>query len=221
MVGRDFVSASKESPQKKPVIGLVGGVGAGKSFLSRALAENPGFAIINGDSMGHEVLRQSATKSQIRQHFGDSVFDEKGEVIRPAVGKLVFGTGPEERAARETLERIVHPQIRELLKQEIDKAKSSPIIKAIILDAAVLFEAGWRDLCDAVIFLDVPESERLARVQKNRGWTRKDFLTRESSQLAVESKREKSDFVLDNSGSAENSVSQFNQIFSQITDDLP
>lgn len=197
-----------------PVIGLVGGVGSGKSSVARAAADvrssshslpslvsRSVLVIVSGDVAGHEVLRQADVCRQIRDRFGDSVFDDRGEVNRSALGRLVFGSANQQ--ALRSLEAIVHPMIRRQLEQEIEDARNRPEVKAILLDAAILLESGWRDVCDAVVFVDTPEQERLKRVSEGRGWSAEQFHRREASQWPLERKRAAADGVVRNDGDLE------------------
>ncbi|MCC7421989.1 MAG: dephospho-CoA kinase [Planctomycetaceae bacterium] len=195
-----------------PVIGLVGGVGSGKSSVARAAAEfrSPSWpsdsfsqsdiVIISGDSAGHEVLRDADVRQSLGERFGPSILDETGEIIRPALGRLVFGEDKEAERARRDLEAIVHPKIRQRLEQQIRGARSNPQVRAILLDAAILLESGWSDVCDAVVFIDTPQAERLKRVAASRGWTADQLARREASQWSLEKKKAASDFVIKNEG---------------------
>jgi dephospho-CoA kinase len=120
------------------VIGLVGGIGSGKSFLSKELKKNHVVVIVEGDAAGHEVLKEKAVKQALRQTFGDRIFDSSGEVDRRRMSELVFGSGPAQVSARAALEAIVHPRITARLIQEIQKAQSQPGVEFVVLDAAVL-----------------------------------------------------------------------------------
>ena len=206
--------------RRVPVIGLLGGIGSGKTFLARELARRHNIVIVEGDAAGHAVLKLEPVKTALRSRFGPAVFTPEGEVDRRALGRQVFGAGETERQARTDLEQIVHPRIRELLANRIAQARLEPTTEAVVLDAAILLEAGWRHLCDALIFLDVPDEQRLQRVLENRGWSANEFLTREASQLSLELKKGESQYVVDNSGSPEQAVNQLEQIYSQIMDDL-
>jgi dephospho-CoA kinase len=181
-----------------PVFGIVGGIGSGKSSVARWVAtRQPDVLLINGDEVGHEVLTQTTVRDAVRQRFGDSVFDAFGQIDRRALGQVVFGSSDEQQAARRDLERIVHPRIRETFEERIAKAASARKT-AVLLDAAVLFEAGWNDLCHAIVFVDVPRSERLDRLRAGRGWDETEVERRESSQVSLETKRSRSQFVIDN-----------------------
>jgi dephospho-CoA kinase len=104
--------------------------------------------------------------------------------------------------ARDDLERIVHPRIREKITQRIAESAAAGQ-RAVLLDAAVLFEAGWNDLCHAVVFVDVPRAERYGRLRELRGWDDAETERRESSQASLDAKQSQSQFAVDNSRSVE------------------
>jgi dephospho-CoA kinase len=206
----------KNASRRVPVIGLVGGVGSGKSYLARLLRDKHPVEIVEGDAAGHHVLEEAAVKEQLRKVFGDSIFTPGGEVDRRQVRGLVFGPSAGHKAALKKLEEVVHPRIAEILASQVSRARANPGVEAVILDAAVLLEAGWRDVCDAVVFVDAPFEERLARVMHSRGWSRDELKDREESQFPVERKRKEAEYVVDNSGDGHAALSQFEEIYSRV-----
>lgn len=198
------------------MIGLVGGIGSGKSFLAKELKKNHAVVIVEGDAAGHEVLKETAVKQSLRQTFGDQIFDRSGEVDRKRMSELVFGSGPARESARAALEAIVHPRITDRLIQEIREAQSQPGVEFVVLDAAVLLEAGWRKLCDKVIFVEASDRQRLERVAASRGWTLEQLRAREESQLPLEQKRKEADDVVDNSQGAEHARIQLEAALSRM-----
>lgn len=190
-----------------PVVGVVGGIGSGKSAVCQYLASSGRYVVISGDDLGHQALTDSSVQEQIRSRFGDSVFEASGSIDRTALGRLVFGSEGRERQARSDLEKIVHPRIREGIvreiraAREIEKVRPGMQYEAVLLDAAVLFEAGWDELCDAVVFVEVPEAIRLERVSRTRGWNAEELEKREASQLSLAEKKKRADSIVDNSGS--------------------
>jgi len=205
-------------PDLIPVIALVGGIGSGKSFLVRSLAETEPIAIIDADRIGHEVLTDNEVMIQIRQEFGDGVFDNQGGIIRRALGQMVFGQDAEHQAAKVRLERIVHPRIRDRIRQQIAEIRSSKTYEAIFLDAAILLESGWKDECQAIVYVDVPAEERLRRVVSERNWTPEEFFAREANQLPVELKQQAADFTVINFPAGPAAVNQLRLIYRRIKD---
>lgn len=194
-------------PRNVPVVALIGGVGSGKSSLAEWLTHRLRVALIDADAAGHRALARTNVKEQIRRRFGDDVFDHDGVVRRDRLARKVFGTDADCRAARHDLERIVHPVIREDLRQQIDAARQSTV-DLVLLDAAVLLEADWNPLCDAIVFLDTPVEHRQARVAAGRGWSAEELARREASQLPLADKRAAADFVVDNSGTLDETGEQ-------------
>ena len=202
-----------------PVIGLVGGVGSGKSALAHLLSAKRNVVIIDGDEIGHLVLNDRCVKDQIRLRFGATVFDTQGEVNRTALGHKVFGSSTEKQQARANLESIVHSRIREGIVERIADARTCGDVEAIILDAAILLEAVWNDLCNAVVFVAATRQKRLERVQENRGWNLEKLKAREASQSPLKSKRNASDNIVDNSGALQEAATQLGEILDQIIHD--
>ena len=184
-------------PDQLRIIGLTGGIASGKSLIARQF-EVLGAILLDADRAGHIALTLPAVVDELCQHWGEGILNKDGSVSRAEVAKRVFdpSTGSQERAF---LERVTHPRIAELLAEQAERrAKSGQRIA--VLDAALLFEAKWDRLCDVVIFVHSPQKVRLARAL-GRGWSKKDFMDRESAQLSVNLKRERADVVIDNSGS--------------------
>ena len=191
-----------------PLIGVVGGIGSGKSAVAREVAALANVHVIDADRLGHEALLDSDVKLALRRQFGEAIFDETGEVHRSSLARCVFGDGESHRAARHSLEQIVHPEIARRITDEIARAEASGD-DAVLLDAAVLIEAGWRRLCDAVIFIDAPEGLRLKRVQQRSGWSLEELRRREASQLSLPEKRRQCDAVISNATDVRESGQQF------------
>lgn len=196
------------APRRIPVIGVVGGIGSGKSAVAREVASRANVHVIDADRLGHEALLDSDVKRALRRQFGETIFDATGEVDRRSLARCVFGDGESHRTARHALEQIVHPEIARRIATEIAQAEAAGQ-EAVLLDAAVLLEAGWRRLCDAVVFIDAPEELRLQRVQQRSGWTLEELQRREASQLGLTEKRGQCDAVIVNATDVAESGRQF------------
>jgi len=188
----------------KPVIGLIGSIGAGKSTVANALVTHGG-RVVAGDPLGHEALAQPDIRARVLEVWGERDIQlPSGAIDRKKLGRIVFPSPVE----RSRLEHIVHPYIERRIREEIANAQADPAVKYVVLDAAIMLEAGWNGICDKLIFVDAPRSVRLERIQRSRGWTEQDLANREMVQMPVEMKKKKADAVVDNGGTAEATLAQ-------------
>jgi dephospho-CoA kinase len=185
-----------------PVLGLIGGIGGGKTSVARRLAGR-GAAVIDADAVGHELLGDPAIRDRVVERFGSGVLEaaRPGEspaprISRRALGAIVFN----EAAALRDLEAILHPAMREHFRRTIGHLVRDGGRPCIVLDAAVLLEAGWDDLCDWIAFVNAPRTDRLRRVKESRGWSEEALAARERSQWPVEEKRRRADWIIANDG---------------------
>jgi dephospho-CoA kinase len=182
-----------------PVIGLIGAIGAGKSLVASALAAR-GAKVLDADAIGHALLDQKPAREQVTRRFGPRVLDphpgEKGlpRIDRRALGAIVFA----DRAALRDLEAILHPRMRQTFQRAIARTIRQGKAPAVVLDAAILLEAGWHDLCDRIVFVDAARDHRLARLSASRGWTSETLEAREQAQWPLDRKRGLADFVVSN-----------------------
>lgn len=191
-----------------PILGLIGGIGSGKSFAAEEFVKRGGY-LIAGDTLGHEALRQDEIKADIVKRWGPGVLDETGRIQRRKLGTIVFGNLEELRA----LEAIVFPFIGKRIREEIAKANAA---KFIVLDAAVMMEAGWDHNCDRVIYVDAPAEVRRRRLLEKRGWSEAEIAAREQAQLPVEDKRRRADFIIENAGPPEKMAPQVRKILEEL-----
>ena len=199
--------------RQTPVVGILGGVGSGKSSVIRQVTGIQ-FHIIDADRIGHELLDNPEIQTALRSRFGDDVFTHDGAVDRSQLAKRVFGDSPEHEESRLALNEIIHPAIRRNINTEIDSASRD--VDAVILDAALLLEGGWDARCDWLIFVDTPLVIRQKRVRDNRGWSAEELAKREASQWSIEAKKERADFVVDNSGSIDHAAAQMKHVLSSL-----
>jgi dephospho-CoA kinase len=195
----------------KPVIGIAGGIGSGKSFVARLFGES-GCAVVDSDAQVRAAYRDPAIRGTIRQWWGDGMFLADGEINRPAVAKKVFGDETERRR----LERLIHPWVAEARRREMSAAAEDPQVVAYVWDTPLLFEAGLDGECDAVVFVDAPFEQRLGRVRQARGWDEAELLRREKSQWPLDKKRRISDYVVTNTADADDARGQVREVLSRI-----
>jgi dephospho-CoA kinase len=195
------------------VLGIVGGVASGKSAVSQAFARR-GAAVLDADQVGHQVLAEPEVIAAFRQRWGDGVAGPDGQIIRRAVAERVFGESPEAARERDFLNSVTHPRIRRLLTEMLTHLRSQGTTLAVI-DAALLHETGWDQLCDGVLFVDAPQAVRRQRAL-TRGWTAEQFASREASQWPVEQKKSRSTWVVDNSAALDELEPQLSRVLAAI-----
>src|ERR1043165_5764610 len=176
-----------------PIIGIVGGIGSGKSVVAEAMRKFGGY-LIAADQLGHEALEHPENKSRLIQHFGTRIVDDQGRLDRKKLGRIVFADAAELQA----LEAVVLPYIETRIREEISRAQSDPKFRFVILDAAIMVEKGWDQFCDKIVYVDAPQSLRHARLNEKRGWDDKEIARRERKQISADKKRLRADTVVVN-----------------------
>jgi len=180
------------------VIGLTGGMGSGKSTVSRLLAEL-GAVVIDADRVGHEAYQYGTkTWQDLVNTFGQQVVAADGSIDRKKLGAIVFGSLQQ----LERLNRIVHPRMFEMMKEQIEQFRSQGV-KVVVLDAAILFEANWAPLVDEVWVVVAGEEAIIARARARTGLPEEQIRARLRSQMAVEEKVKRAKVVIHNDGAVE------------------
>jgi dephospho-CoA kinase len=219
---REPRAAEPKKHGKLAVIGLIGGIGGGKSSVA-ALFEAAGAIVIDADLVGHELLNEPRVLGHIVDRFGTAVLSEKSAgpelpsvIDRKALATIVFA----DPTARRDLEEILHPRMRTsfeaVIEQESKSKKSEK--SAVVLDAAILLEAGWDDLCDLIVFVDAPRDERMRRVQAQRGWSRDIFEAREKAQWPCDKKRRRADLVITNDAGVDGLKERVERIVARLAE---
>lgn len=194
---------TEPQPRKVAIVGVLGGIGSGKSYVAReASAHMNGTArVIDGDAVGHQVLQEPRIRQQLTAAFGNEILQPDGTVNRKALAAKVFGSGESVVAHRHCLEAIVHPAIQSTFIDQIEEADQQGQ-SVVLLDAAVLLEAGWQDLCDRLVFIDTDPAIRAERVA-TRGWSVEELRKREQSQWPLDHKQALADVVIANHSPAD------------------
>lgn len=199
-----------EPARRVPVIGLAGGIGAGKSAAGAAFARL-GCVVIDSDREAREALNRPEVREVLRRWWGDAIIGSDGTVDRRAVAGIVF----RDSAERARLEALIHPLVkasRARLRAEAEGAGAA----GVVVDAPLLFEAGVDGECDAVVFIDAPRAVRLERVARTRGWDAGELDRREGAQMPLDEKRRRSDEVVLNDGDAGALDARIAEVFGRI-----
>jgi len=186
------------------VVGLTGGIASGKSTAAKLLGEL-GAQVIDADVLGHEAYNPGTSAFQaVVQAFGEDIVAEDGSINRRALGGKVFGND----VALKRLTDIVWPEIRRLAELEIHKIRGENPTAVIVLEAAVLFEAGWEDIADEIWVVVVEPEIAIERAMQRDGADRSAIEARINSQLSNEERTAKAHLIIDNSEDEEALVSR-------------
>ena len=196
---------------KKLIIGILGGIGSGKSSVAAEFAKL-GCAVIDADRIAHQLIDTERIVRQIREVFGAEVFDADGNIDRAALGERTFENS--ENVAK--INDILHPEVLIKCGQLIAEYNNADI-KAIILDLPLLIEVGWDKKCDILIFVDCPESIRAARTEKKARLSKKLLKKRENFQISLDNKLKIAHYTINNHSDLSALADQVVRIFSIIT----
>jgi dephospho-CoA kinase len=197
--------------RKKPIIGLCGGVGAGKSRVAAEFARL-GCLIIDSDKLNHEVLRRAEILRALRSWWGEDVVQADGTPDRRRIANIIF----QDAVQKERLERLLHPLILERQAAMIRGVEGASAVKAIVIDSPLLLESQLDRECDTIVFVNADAAQRLERLQRERGWTAEEVKRREGWQIPLVEKRSRAAFVVDNDGPAERLCPQVADILQKI-----
>lgn len=178
---------------KIPVLGLVGGIGSGKSLVGSILAEL-GCLVCHSDELARAALGDPAIRDELVRWWGPAVRSATGEIDRATVARIVFADPSERRR----LESLVHPWIEAARRRSF--AAAPPGTRALVIDAPLLLEVGLDRECDAVLFVESPRADRLRRLREHRGWDESELDRREAAQWPLDRKRAAAHHVIVNAG---------------------
>lgn len=191
------------------VIGLTGGIGTGKSEAARHLT-SLGAKLIDADSVGHEAYQPNAEAwRRVVETFGDEVLEPNNQIDRRKLGALVF-SNPEQL---KRLNAIMHPLMAGMVQDRIDGFRSSGA-EVVVVEAALLFEAGWDSLVQEVWVTDSSTELVVERLAKRSGMSEEDARRRVDSQMSREERLERADFVIDNSTDVTSMHAAVNELWS-------
>lgn len=194
------------------VIGIAGGIGSGKSTVAGYLRD-AGCVVYDADKEVTELYKRQDVLDVVRSWWGEEAVSD-GELDRATIARIVF----EDESQRDRLEGLLFPLLHKRRHDMIEDAADDDV-EAVVVDAPLLFEAALDEECDVVLFVDTPREMRLERLKARSGWDEAELARREKAQLPLDAKRERSDYVVDGSGSADEVRSRALQLLEEIIAD--
>jgi dephospho-CoA kinase len=191
------------------LVGLTGGIGAGKSTVSAMLAEQ-GAVIVDADQIARDLqLPGSPVLGQMAERFGEHIIDDDGSLDRGAVAKIVFN----DEDALKDLNGIVHPAMQSEIQRQIDAQRDTD--RVVVLDFPLLGENPRKGLA-ATIVVDIPVDVAVQRLVDQRGMAEDDARARISSQLSREERLASATHVVDNGGDRDSLALQVEALWEQL-----
>ncbi len=180
------------------IIGVTGNFGTGKTTVCGILS-GLGAVVISADDLGHKLRQKdSPAYKELVEAFGTGILSEQNEIDRKKLAAVAF----KDDASEARLNNIMHPLILKNVKQQIDELELKGA-KIVVLEAALLIEAGWQPLVNQVWVTTAPEPIVIERLGNQRGYTKEQVLNRLRNQMPPEEKMKHADVVIDTNRSLE------------------
>ncbi len=177
------------------VVGLTGGIGCGKSEVRRRLL-NAGFTVLDADTLAKQLAETDPViVSKIKKEFGETMYDPAGHLQRKALAAIVFN----DRQQLEKLNGIIHPRVISAVERQIEALQQRGE-KIVVVEAALHYEVHWNEAMDVMVVVSAPLAKRLAWVMQRDGVDEAAVRRRMASQLPLEEKVNRADYVIENSG---------------------
>ncbi len=171
--------------------------------------------VIDSDQAVSEAYKRPQVRERLKEWWGEAVFlpGPDGGINRKAIAQRVFGDEKERRR----LEGLIHPIVAELRAEEMRRGAGDASVRAYVWDTPLLLEAGLGGQCDAIVYMESTEEERLERVRRTRGWDEGELRRREKLQMPLDKKRDMANDMIRNTAGADEEVrNQVLKVLSRI-----
>jgi dephospho-CoA kinase len=192
------------------LVGLTGGIGAGKSTVADMLEER-GARVIDADDLARRAVRGgTAAFDHIVASFGNGVVGADGELDRAALASIVFA----DPDRRKELERITHPEVARMLQEVLEPLRSTDDV--VVYASPLIVESEMTDACDVVVVVAAREEEQLRRVRAQRGMSESEVRARMAAQASDEERAAAADVILDNGGTIRELEAQVDRLWRDL-----
>ena len=191
-------------------IGITGGVGAGKSAVLSYLRELDGVRVMLSDEIAHELMEPgSDCYNRLKELFAEEpIWLEDGHFDRTALAGVIFSDDKK----RELLNEVVHPAVKEYVLHVLEQEKEEGRLRYLVLEAALLIEEHYDEICDELWYIYTSEENRRARLKQSRGYSDEKISEMFESQLCENEYRRHCKVVIDNNGTTEETIAQVRTI---------
>lgn len=196
---------------KKMIIGILGGIGAGKSAVAREFG-GLGCAVIDADLIVHELLDRQEVAREIVEEFGNEIISEEGLIDRGKLADIIFSN----KINVSRINEILHPLVFERINELIEEYMGSCEVRAIVLDIPLLMECGRLDLCDKLVFVACNAENRADRVSKKGPGHENRLKKREKFQISLDRKAEIAHYIINNNSDLSGLADQVAHLFSTL-----
>ncbi|MBW8034573.1 MAG: dephospho-CoA kinase [Planctomycetes bacterium] len=197
--------------KRKPIIGILGGIGSGKSSVAAAFARL-GCGLVDADAIVHELLQEADTIKQLREAFGDGIMRGDGVVDREKLALAVF----DDVDRVKTINEIIHPAVLGRCEELITGYNACEDISAIVLDMPLLLEVGWDKRCNILVFVACDAEKRQLRGEVRSSNAKNYLKKREKFQISLDKKENIAHYIVDNNSDESAIADQVERIFSII-----
>ena len=190
-------------------IGITGGVGAGKSKILDYLAGKPNVRVMLADEIAHDLMEPGTDcYERLRERFGnEDIYCEDGHFDRIKLAAVIFS----DEDKREQLNAIVHPAVKEYVKQQLLEERRKGQLQLLVLEAALLIEEHYDEICDELWYINTSRENRRARLKESRGYSDAKVDQIFASQLSEEEYERHCKVVIDNNGLPEQTFAQIDE----------
>jgi len=194
------------------IVGLTGGIGSGKTTVSKMLEEE-GAYLIDADEIARELVHPcTAAWHELIRAFGKEILEEDGSIRRKKLAAKVFS----DPSQRNRLNEILHPRIKKEMKQRAKEVGEEHPEAIVVIDAALLVELGEYQEMDKVVVVTSQETQQIERVREREGASEEEARRILSSQMPLEEKLKVADFIIRNEGSLEETRSRVKEVFQEL-----
>ena len=194
------------------LIGVTGGIACGKTEVAKVF-QKKGATILSGDEIGKEIVEKNRRVSnKLVRSFGAKILNKNGTLNRRKLGEIAFAS----KDAKDRLNKIIHPYLLKGLRKKIENLKKKDPQAVVVVDAALIVEWGFEKELNYLIFVESKRENKIKRLQREKGYSKREALDRIKSQLPEITKKRLADFVIRNNRGLAELREKANQLWEEI-----